>query len=531
MVARRFATPTLMGCVLAAVLADAHAIVTIGDAIEVEGYVNLQNIVRTPRFEAAELIMQRNTMQIEGKYHFLRESTAFGRFATGRLEEATFSLVGRGVYDTAYHLRDAFSDAYDNDDAPAEELKVREAFVDLLLPPVSLRVGRQQIVWGETDNFRALDVINPLDLSWHWTYESWEDLRIPLWSVRAVYDIGKFGPFDESFVEAVWVPWDVRHNDVATDPRRPWALHGAGLREVANSVFVGNQLLDLDLKINDGSPARDLDNGQGGMRFKAIWHNVEFSVNYYYGFATDTGARFLNDRLRVTPTTLFAEVETVNPRTHLVGLTANYSEERFTQAVFRLETVYSSGIPVGVAPGAPFEVDPDQDRFDDARRTVVMLAADRPTWIRALNKQRTFFLSSQVFWRRRLDYSEFYRGIPAVRRASVGGVELPGRFISVNDDKLDQDEFVITFAASTSYGAAGLLQPRFVFAFDPRSTGAYNQIAVDYFLTDHVLLRLQENLYWRASGSKPGPWALGDIWGHSSGNSRHETVFSLIYQF
>lgn len=512
---------------------DATAIVTINDEIEIEGFVNFQNILREPEFKTTELVMQRNTAQIEGKYYFLKDSTAFGRFNTGRLEEATLTVVGRGVYDSIYDIRGSYHDSFENDDDhPGEaEFKLREAFVDLLLPPISLRIGRQQVVWGETDNFRALDVINPLDLTWHWSWESWEDIRVPLWMVRGVYDIGKFGPFDESFIEGVWIPWDVQRNQVSTDPRRPWALNGTGLREVANSAIVGGQLLDLDLRVHDGSPGRRFENAQGGLRFKAIWKDIEFSLNYFNGFNTDTRARFLTDRSGVFGNTFRAEVETVNPRYHLVGLTANYSEERYTQAVFRMESVFTTGVPVTIAPGAPLDVDPEQDQFEEARRSVVMLAVDRPTWIKSLNSQRTFFLSSQVFWRRYLDYSKFYRGIPGVFEANLGGQTFPDRFVSVNNDRLDRDEFVITFAASTSYGDAGLLQPRFVFALDPRSTGAYNQLAVDYLLSNHVMLRFQQNLFWRVRGSSVGPWQLGDLWGPSGNNSRHESVFSLIYQF
>ena len=510
-----------------------EAVVSLNDEVEIEGFVNLQNILRTPRFEDAELIMQRNTAQIEGKYYFLKDSTAFGRFNTGALEEATLTLVGRGVYDSVYDSRDALREAYSNErHHPGEaELKFREAFVDFLLPPFSLRLGKQQVVWGETDNFRALDVINPLDLSWHWSWESWEDIRIPLWMARGVYDIGKFGPFDESFLEAVYIPWDVRQNQIATDPRRPWALYGSGLPEIANSVISNNQLLDLDLKVNNGSPKRRLENGQGGARFKAIWHNVEFSLNYFYGFSTDTRVRFRQDLSRVVGNTFHAEYDTVNPRTHLIGLTANYSEEKYTQAVFRLETVYTTGVPVTVSRAAPASDDPEGDGFEESRRSVVMLAVDRPTWIRALNSQRTFFLTSQFFWRRYLDYSPFYRGISAVRPAALNGRVIPGRYISENNDQLDQNEFVMTFAASTSYGAAGLLQPKVVLAFDPQSTGAYNQLSVDYLLSKHVQLRFQQNFFWRAEGSSIGPWQLGDLWGNDSGNSRHETILSIIYQF
>ncbi|MSR14376.1 MAG: hypothetical protein EXR86_07395 [Gammaproteobacteria bacterium] len=525
--------PSLLFLLLTGVATPGRAIVTFGDDVELEGFLNFQNIVRTPKFESTELVMQRNTAQVEGKYYFLRDSTAFGRFNTGRLEEATFTFVGRSVYDSIYDIRQSYHDAFENgDDHPGEiEIKAREAFVDLLLPPFSLRLGKQQVVWGETDNFRALDVINPLDLSWHWSWESWEDIRIPLWMARGVYDIGKFGPFDESFFEAVWIPWDVQSNIVSTDPRRPWAFTGTGLNETANSAIVNGQILNLDLKVNDSSPGRRFENGQGGFRFKAIWGEIEFSLNYFYGFATDTGVKFRNDLLRIDNGTLHAEVDTVNPRTHLVGITANYSEEKYTQAVFRLESVFTTGVPVSVAAGAPLNVDPEQDQFEDVRRSVVMIAVDRPTWIKALNEDRTFFLSSQFFWRRYLDYSDSFRGFSAVRPAILNGQIFPGRFISEQPNQLNRDEFVITFAASTSYGDAGLLQPRFVFAIDPISTGAYNQIGIDYLLSTHVVLKFQQNLFWRASGHDVGPWALGDLWGHSSGQSRHETVFSLVYQF
>src|SRR5207249_8483458 len=76
-------------------------------------------------------------------------------------------------------------------------------------------------------------------------------------------------------------------------------------------------------------------------------------------------------------------------------------EEQYTQTVFRAETIYDVGIPF----------------FDVARETVVrgqnspvipgvtkknmwkgMIAFDRPTWIKRLNKKSTVFLTGQFFW-------------------------------------------------------------------------------------------------------------------------------------
>ena len=63
-----------------------------------------------------------------------------------------------------------------------------------------------------------------------------------------------------------------------------------------------------------------------------------------------------------------------------------------------------------------------------------MLAFDRPTWIRSLNKLRTFFLSGQFFWRHYLDYNRFFRGVPSVRHAIINDRVIPDRYISVNTD-------------------------------------------------------------------------------------------------
>jgi hypothetical protein len=501
------------------------AIIDVTENLELEGIVKAQNIVRTPEFADAELIMQRNTAQIEGKYYFLKDSIAFDRFNTGPLEEATLSFIGRAVYDSVYDIRDDYSGL--NGRAEAD---LREAFVDFLLPPFTLRLGRQQVVWGETDNFRALDVINPLDLSWRWARESWEDIRIPLWMARGIFDIGKIGPLEESFLETIWIPTDFRRNRVETNPRRPWAFTGAGLAEVPNSVIINDELFNLDVEVRNRTPSKKLKNGQAGMRFKAIWGDIDFSLNYFYGFSGNTGVKVLGDLGRTVGDTVHSVVETVNPRSHVVGIAANYSDERFTQSVFRVETAFTTGVPVSIAPGASLQTDPNQDQFETARRSVLMLGMDRPTWIRGLNETRTIFLSSQFFWRRYLDYSSSYRGIPSVRRARIGGNVVPERFFSENTDKLDRDEFVMTFSASTSYGQAGLIQPRFVFALDPLSTGAYNQLSVDYLWSNHVVFRAQQDIYWRVSGDKPGPWGLGDIWGRSNG-SRHETLFSVILQF
>lgn len=515
-------------------------IIALRPDLELEGFVQAENILRTPQFQGARFIMQRNTAQIEGRYHFLQEGQAFGWLSTGPLEDATFTVIGRGVYDSIYDIGEHFSERFSAQEKEKRkfEYKLRESYMDLALPPLSLRIGRQQVVWGETDNFRALDVINPLDLRWHWSREAWEDIRIPLWMVRAIYDIGKIGPLEESFVEAVWIPWDYQRGKTSTDPRRPWAFFGQGLRQRANSVIIDGQVYDLRTTVFDRKPDRAIESSQGGMRFKGIWRGIDFSFNYFFTFG-DTGVKTRPDlsRLDRTPTasgaagTFTSGINLVNARSHVIGFAANYSEEKYTQSVFRVETALATGVPVRLGRTAgplPAHLDPDNNRYETANRTVVMLAFDRPTWIRPLNKIRTFFLSGQFFWRHYLDYNKFFRGSSSVRHAVLDERILPNRFIGVNTDRITEDEFVMTFSASTSYGPGGLWQPLFVIAYDPKATAGYNRISVDYLFSNHLILRLSEDIYW--GKSYEGPWSIGDRFGRS-GDSRNETILSVIFQF
>ena len=527
-------------CVALCVLLPARSwgVVVLGPDLEVEGFLQAQNILREPQFRGVKLITQRNTAQVEAKYHFLREGRAFRRFTTGVIEDASFTVIGRGVYDSLYDLGDAFSEKFTKQEKEKRkfEYKLREIYTDVAIPPFSLRIGRQQVVWGETDNFRALDVINPLDLRWHWSRESWEDIRIPLWMVRAVYDIGDLGPFEESFVEGVWIPWDFQRTKITSDPRRPWAFIGGGLRARANSVVTADGTrYDLNVTVRDRKPDRALESSQGGARFKGVWHGIDFSLNYFFTFG-DTGVKVRPDLSRMIPGsttsgaagTFDGVINLVNLRSHVIGFAANYSEEQYTQSVFRVETALSTGVPVRLKGGIPEQFDKDHNGFDAARRTVLMLAFDRPTWVRPLNSLRTFFLTGQFFWRRYLDYNRFFRGASSVRRTMINEQVIPDRFVSVNTDRLTEDEVVMTLAASTSYGPGGLWQPLFVVAYDPIATAGYNRISVDYLFSNSLILRLTQDFYW--GKSYEGPWSIGDCFGRAR-DSRQETILSVTVQF
>lgn len=67
---------------------------------------------------------------------------------------------------------------------PFRELDLRELVLTRRAPAYTLKLGRQQVVWGKADGLRLLDVINPLDLR-EFLLDDYTDSRIPLWMVNA----------------------------------------------------------------------------------------------------------------------------------------------------------------------------------------------------------------------------------------------------------------------------------------------------------------------------------------------------------
>ena len=69
----------------------------------------------------------------------------------------------------------------------------------------SLRVGKQQIVWGKTDAFRLQDIVNPIDFGYHNVFPSLDERRIPTLSADLVHSFGNVGPLQDVSLELVWV--------------------------------------------------------------------------------------------------------------------------------------------------------------------------------------------------------------------------------------------------------------------------------------------------------------------------------------
>jgi hypothetical protein len=102
-------------------------------------------------------------------------------------------VAGYGFHDAAYQINGR--DNYTNEvlDAYESEAELGEAWLQgKLTRSVDLKLGRQIVVWGKSDNIRVTDVINPLDNREPGMVDI-EDLRLPLTMARLDYYVGDWG--------------------------------------------------------------------------------------------------------------------------------------------------------------------------------------------------------------------------------------------------------------------------------------------------------------------------------------------------
>jgi len=151
------------------------------------------------------------------------------------------------------------------------------AYADVEKGPFFMRVGRQILAWGETDIFRLLDNINPLDDSFGGFFIPLDERRLPIEMVRASWQFGSFGPFGDVNLEG----FAASGRDVATDPGikagSPWVPGGLGFPNPA----VQQVLTQPD--------ATDI---RGGGRLRFNYKDATLQLVHYYTYLDVPGVQF-----------------------------------------------------------------------------------------------------------------------------------------------------------------------------------------------------------------------------------------------
>lgn len=407
-----------------------------------------------------------------------------------------------------------------------------QAYIEGSVGDVFVRFGRQILSWGETDGFRLLDNINPVDSSFGGFLIALDERRIPLDMLRLQYDIGSIGPISEAFLEF----YGAIDNKVAYAPGTPsgspWTLPNLGEPSRTTKSFTER-------------PRRNFTDMRGGGR--AVWNmfNGTFSLAHYWTYFDTPGLQvYVKPNFPVSvsnpgsadfdfdgdgPERFSAVAIQSAPLVQVTGASGTFDVPQL-YTIFRSEFAYFNGEPrfrQSELDPFMFHFYPSQNQKDlisnprnpsvvtGGRRTGdsvnLALGADINAYIRFLNPQQTFFISTQFFYKHLLGAAQ--RRKFADNRLPEDGEVLPvpefntfveGQGISgfgavePNFVRNPTDQFLQTLFITTAY-ASGQVSPYFgmfydwsgAFVFQPGVTFTRDpfRFTVDYSILDATRLK------------------------------------------
>jgi hypothetical protein len=462
---------------------------------ESEGFTHPINIA------AGNLVQWRNLAVIELNHDLMNLAHDVDIFYPLRALDiqAKYHLVGRFLYEAVYNVGpQGFQDVREADkeniDSFKESYDLWEFYADFSRGPFFFRIGKQNLAWGETDTFRLLDAINPLDNTFGGPFEDLDDRRIPLWMLRGSYNFGDVGPISSAMIEAFWVPgtWDVT---VA-----PYAPSGTAYAAPIPDTGIRRFLY---------RPDKDMSNSRWGVRLMGVLgNNLNVTLAHYKTFLDMPTARLgVEPGTAVLIGTSRAWQELIWEDVQITGASFNYCDPR-TDIIFRGEAAWFWDEPVFIPeenlkfsdtsiPLPPALIDliseaigtdladlgitalpinPTGGTVPEKNILRYMFGFDKYLWVRPLNPRTTFMVSGQYFGQWVPDYDSRQKQLLALYPKPL---DFAG---------LRETEHVFTLLARTNY-MNGVINPQMVAAYDIR--GAWLLLPSVVFLHEPFRFQVQ----------------------------------------
>ena len=196
------------------------------------------------------------------------------------------------------------------------DTELREAYIDAEIDNTFLRIGKQQVVWGQADGLKVLDILNPQTFR-EFILDDFEDSRIPLWTVNAEIAIG------DAFMQVVWIA-DQTYDDIP----KPGATFAFTSPQIIPSLAPG-----IPTTISTPTrPSKFLADSDIAAQFSLFINGWDLSLNYAYHYSDQPVIRRNHSQTGIT-------VRQNYERTHLLG--GSFSNV-FGDFTFRGEIGYSS---------------------------------------------------------------------------------------------------------------------------------------------------------------------------------------------
>ncbi len=207
------------------------------------------------------------------------------------------------------------------------EVELRELFLDLDLGRARLTLGKQQVVWGESDGLKLLDLVNPQEFR-EFILPPFDQSRIPLWTANLEVPLGP------GTLQLLFIPDPSVHDIPPAD-----GVFAFRSPQLLPPPVPGRVPILGDERI----PDRAFEDADAGVRWRGQLLGSDFSAGYLYQH--DDRPVFALDP---TSPPGIARFDVVYERTHIVGATGSSAIGDWTlrgEMLWRSDRVLSTRDP------------------------------------------------------------------------------------------------------------------------------------------------------------------------------------------
>lgn len=405
---------------------------------------------------------------------------------------------------------------------------LRELYVTNSIPvgensSLFVKLGRQQVVWGRTDLFRVLDVVNPVDYSRNNIYDELQDIRIPMWIAQGEYRMGATDSLQDANLQVVWNFDRFRPNNLGQCGTANVILDaGCFFRGMKNLWDNGGTVANFAPLSAPGTPGPgtgpwfatnfgagqigirnvilpewSLKNTQLGIKFEGVSKDgLSFSLNamtyrsqlpslHAFNVATNpfTGgigntSPFSGPAQGITTNRLIA-FDMVFPRVNMIGGSLDFQSEA-AKAAFRLEAAMTKG--------EEFSNTARPELYSSNKVFRSVIGIDRPTFVDFINPNRTTLFSAQIFYQHIFDHQ--------VSQGLYGPVGMPDW----------KDSYTGTLLIK-AFLMNDRLSPQLITAYDFKAKAAVYAPSIEWLFSDALKLTLGANIKTKSGNSN---WAFDD---------------------
>lgn len=357
---------------------------------------------------------------------------------------------------------------------------------------ITIKAGKQQLVWGESDFFHAMDLVHGYDLSWRLFLEGEnEEWRKPLILVSTKIRVPEANGLLQAYVrpgldrcQDIGNTYDIRGGRWFFQPYRGFDLTAVTAKDCEH-------------------PDGDYDDVTGGVRWQGEALGLSYSLAWLTTYSADPVANSASHPYQKAPKgSLF---DLIHPRIDVFGATASgYSET--LDAVLSAEVAYTKDQPFNIGTGAAIGLNGIKKK--DTVTTMVRIDKNLK-FENLLGTSRPSFSSIQLFdtW-----VQNFKQSDDLVRLFAYGS-------------GLTEHNTILTAFTTLNY-RNDTINPGFAIGFDLSHGGGFAIPSVSFTLNDKWLAKVEADIFW--ANGKTGV-DRSQLFGYFANSS--QLMFRLTRQF